>query len=398
MKLNSGDKLLIKNATLQNGDICDLKIVDGYIASIETNVADSSHTHIIDANSKMILPQFIDLNSRVKDNKISIANVNDLYRKSITGGVGFILLMFDNVPSMDNEIVIELINSMNRLGVFCIVNSVDINGNMSNISITHSLGAKGIYLQSNLGANIIDKIAKYSKMLDVPIFVNAYDGMGGLINYGEISFELGLESRHPLSEIKEVAKIIEVAIFYDIEVVFCAISEPRSIDLINEAKKINPNIFVEVSIHHLTLNDSECKNYNTMAKINPPLKDEEHREKLMLALVDNKIDLLTSLQCEVSLVNKELVFNEAAFGLDSIEYYFGILFTTLIRTNIISLDRLLSLCVYNPAKILNLNYGFIEAGQLAKLMIVDLEKSYVVNNHNSLFHGKEYYGVVEKLI
>lgn len=389
--------MIIKNAILHDNTHCDLEITNGYISDIKQYIISNS-IDIVDISNKVLLPQFIDLNTYPKDKNLSINAINNLYKKAVKGGVGCILIMPDTMPSIDNEIIAELVNVINKEGIYSITNAINSNGKISDISIIHSYGARGIYLQSNLNSNIIDKIAKYAKMLDIPIFVNAYDAMGGLINYGEVSFELGLEPRHPLSEIKEVSKIIEVAIFYNIKVIFSAISEPRSIELINEAKKINPNIFSEVSIHHLTLNDKECENYNTKAKINPPLKDEKAREKLMYALIENKIDLLTSLQCENSLKNKELVFNEAAFGLDSIENYFGILFTKLIKTNIISWDQLLTLCVYNPAKILNLDSRALKIGEVAKLMVVDLKQSYVIKNSNSLFYGREYFGVVERFI
>ena len=389
--------MIIKNATLYDDVKCDLEIVDGYITDINSNISINNTDIVVDISNEMLLPQFIDLNTYPKDRKLSMNTIENLYKKAKMGGVGCMLLIPDTIPSIDNEVVVDMINNIGNTGIYYIANAIDSNDSMSNVSIMHSLGAKGIYLHSNSSPNIVDKIAKYAKLLDIPIFVNAYDAMGGLINYGEISFELGIEARHPLSEIKEVAKIIEVAIFYDIKVVFSAISEPRSIELISESKKINPNIFSEVSVHHLLLDDNACKNYNTMAKINPPLKDKKNREKLMLALVDNKIDILTSLQCENSLKSKELVFNKAAFGVDSIEHYFGILFTTLVKTNIISWEQLLSLCVYNPSKLLNLGTRTIEVGALAKLMTVDLNRSYIINNH-SLFYGKECFGIVKNLI
>lgn len=365
-----------QSVRLQNGVILEHS---------DTNLADSSE-EILEFKNGILAPQFIDLNVFPKNKSLSRNSILSLEKKAKGGGVGVIALNSALNPAIDNEMAIEFIKNITSEVAMLplIASNVSDDGNsegkICDIAILNSLGGVGINLDSAKSANTIDKVAKYAKMLQIPLFINANDNLGGAINYGQISAELGIPARNPLSEIKEVAKMLEVAIFYNIKVVFSAISEIRSIALINEAKKHNPNIFIEVSLHHLLLNDEACKNYNTSAKINPPLKDRKTQESLLESLQNNEIDVLTSLQCAVFNSKKDLPFGNAAFGIDCISHYFSLAYSHLVEKNIISLERLYELCAKNPARILNLNCGVIEKGKEARLMVLDLDSSFVLND------------------
>lgn len=367
-----------QSVRLQNGVILEHS---------DTNLADSSE-EILEFKNGILAPQFIDLNVFPKNKSLSRNSILSLEKKAKSGGVGVIALNSALNPAIDNEMAIEFIkNITSEVAMLPLIASNakksdedNSEGKICDIAILNSLGGVGINLDSAKSANTIDKVAKYAKMLQIPLFINANDNLGGAINYGQISAELGIPARNPLSEIKEVAKMLEVAIFYNIKVVFSAISEIRSIALINEAKKHNPNIFIEVSLHHLLLNDEACKNYNTSAKINPPLKDRKTQESLLESLQNNEIDVLTSLQCAVFNSKKDLPFGNAAFGIDCISHYFSLAYSHLVEKNIISLERLYELCAKNPARILNLNCGVIEKGKEARLMVLDLDSSFVLND------------------
>ncbi len=192
--------------------------------------------------------------------------------------------------------------------------------------------------------------------------------------------------------------MLEVAIFYGIKVVFSAISEIRSLELINQAKKHNPQIFAEVSAHHLILTDEACKDYNTAAKINPPLKGAKERDKLLESLQNGDIDILTSLQCAHFNSKKELPFGNAEYGIEAISHYFALLYSNLVEKKIISLERLFTLCAENPAKILGLNCGKIQKGKEAKLMAVDLDSCVSVNDAFSPYNGANLKGKILQFI
>ena len=307
--------MILKNATIcdeSKFQISDIQIKDDIIVKTDSDIKEDDET--IDCRDKIVMPQFIDLNIFPKNKSLSRKNLESLAKKAKNGGVGILILNSNTNPKIDNEMILEFIKSINKeleITIYPLISSTDNENKLIDISILNSLGGIGVNLQSSSSSNTIDKIAKYAKMLDIPVFVNADDDLGGVINYGEMSAKLGLPARNPLSEIKEVAKILEVAIFYNIKVIFQTITETRSIHLINEAKKTNPNIFCETSIHHLLLNDTACDGYNTLAKINPPLKDKKSQEALIESFKNNQIDLLTSMQCACYKSLKEQLFEQA---------------------------------------------------------------------------------------
>lgn len=389
--------MIIENVSF-NGDKIDIKIENKKIIKLDSNHGiRAKSTSIESKNGNFILfPYLTDMNVYPKNNILSLSALKDLSLSALKGGVGTISLLPNTNPKINNEITIEFIKHLNLdLKIHPLIHPLNDALKLSDISILHSIGGVGIHLCSAEDSNTIDKIAKYAKMLSIPLFVNAYDGLGGVINAGDISAILGLPPRNPLSEIKEVAKMIEVAIFYQIKMVFSAVVEPRSIELINEAKKHNPNIYCEVPLHHLIFSDEECLNYNTSAKINPPLKSKETKEILLRMLCEGKIDCLTSLQSAYNSHQKERVFEEAAYGIDAISHYFPILYTKLVKTNIISLDYLLIYCFKNPNRILNINDSLNLDSN--KLMLIDLDDSYVIKDALSLYDGLEVYGIIKDL-
>ena len=384
-----------------------VKIKDGVIVECS---AESSLDSAKNAESSMLFPQLIDLNVFPKNKSLSRNSILSLSKKAKAGGVGVIALNSALNPAIDNEMAIEFIkNISSEVAILPLIasNALDSaldsagetkEGKICDIAILNALGGVGINLDSAKSANTIDKVAKYAKMLDIPLFINANDNLGGVINYGQISAELGIPARNPLSEIKEVAKMLEVAIFYDLKVVFSAISEPRSLSLIKEAKRHNSNIFAEVSAHHLLLNDEACRGYNTAAKINPPLKDKSAQECLLRALQDGEIDVLTSLQCAVFNSKKDLPFGSAEYGIDAISHYFALLYSGLVAKKVISLERLFEVCAENQAKILGLNCGKIECGKEARLMVVDLDSAIKVNDAFSPYNGAELKGQILRFV
>ena len=388
-----------KSVEIENGIIVDCHD----LAKAESRNDES----VLDLKDALIAPQLIDLNVFPKNKSLSRNSILSLGKKAKSGGVGILTLNSATNPAIDNEMAMEFVkNISSEVAILPLIasnvsdSSAESKGDskICDITILNALGGVGINLDSAKGANTIDKVAKYAKMLDIPLFVNANDNLGGMINYGALSAELGIPARSPLSEIKEVAKILEVAIFYGIKVVFSAISEIRSLELINQAKKHNPQIFAEVSAHHLILSDEACKDYNTSAKINPPLKDAKGRDKMLESLQNGDIDILTSLQCAHFNSKKELPFGNAEYGIDAISHYFALLYSHLVDSKIISLERLFALCAENPAKILGLNCGAIEKGKEAKLMAVDLDSRVSVDDAFSPYNGANLKGKVLRFV
>ena len=202
----------------------------------------------------------------------------------------------------------------------------------------------------------------------------------GVMNEGEISAKLGLLGISKIGEISSVAKVSSMAEYYQSKVLFQALSVSKSLDIIDKAKDNNPNLYTEVSIHHLTLNDSECLDFNTQAKIHPPLRDEKERLLLIEDLKNGKIDTITSLHSPKSIIYKDVPFADAAYGIDSMENFLPLCYRSLVESGIISFSKLSEMISSNPADILGLeNIGKVEEGYIADLVIFDPKEAKILN-------------------
>lgn len=392
--------MVIKGAMLcdakqdQKGDV---RIDGGKIVAVSKLINPQKNEEVIDAEGLVLMPALIDLNTRVKNNEFNYQNIKKLSTKAFKGGVGFMALVPDCNPPLCSEIEFELMGQSNislgaRVGGLA---KASIDGKLTELSTLHKNGALGIFVESELDGNLLKRACEFSLMLKSPIFCHCEDSKlsFGSMNDGELSSKLGIPSISSLSETKEVAKMAEVVRFMGVSAVFQNIASSQGLEILQNAKKSYPNIFIEVSIHHLGLSEDICNGYNTAGKIKPPLKSQNTRSFFLKALKNGKIDLLTSLQSQASIAKKDLAFEQASFGVDCIEHYFSLLYSVLIRECRLPLSDLSKLASYTPAKILNLNKGLIQADMDSDLILVDTKGQEVISQsfspyHNSLLYGK----------
>ena len=158
------------------------------------------------------------------------------------------------------------------------------------------------------------------------------------------------------------------------------------------AKEEGVNVTCEVTPHHLAL-DNTISNY----RVNPPIRKREDVEALIKAIKNGVIDCIGTDHAPHTEQDKE----NGAPGMVGLETAFSICYTTLVKENNISLNKLSELMSKNPAKILGMNKGIISVGKDGDMVLVDLDKKIVVDREkfvsrgkNTPFNGREYYGEV----
>ena len=376
----------------------DVRIEDGIITEIGANLDDAE---ILDAKGAYFLPLLVDTNIRLQDSTLNSSNIKTISKEALRGGVGHIVLNADSTPAIDNEVVIEYaqnnLDKVKGVKIDLMVNTLKEDASLSNIAILLKKGAVAPYMSTIAKNNLAIKIAEYVQMYKRTLFCKAEDNSlinSGVMLEGDISSKLGLAGIPDLSEVLHVSRMIEIARHFKIKILFKSIASPRSIYLINKAKKENVNVRCEVSILHLTNSDEACLNFNTTAKIDPPLACRNDLVLLQKALRENQIDCLTTLHQPNSLVNKEVAFYDAQYGAESLSHAMSIYYTKLVKTGLISMSELLTLTVKNPAKCIGREAGTIEIGQKVNAMLFDPAIETKLNNKQSLYDGEVLSGVV----
>jgi len=393
--------MVITNAIVcdVNGErAVDVRIEDGVIT--ETGVGLSS-TEIVDAKGAYLLPSLVDTNVRLLDSTLNAKNIKAISDEAQAGGVGHIVLNADSNPSIDDEVVLEFaqhgVNSASGAKVDLMLNTLKEDATLSNIAILLKKGVVAPYMSTIAKNNIAIKIAEYVQMYKVTLFCKAEDNSlinAGVMLDGDVSSKLGLAGIPSLSEVLHVSRMIEIARHFGIKILFKAIASPRSVELIAKAKKEGVRVSCEVSIHHLVHCDEACEDFNTMAKLNPPLASKADMLLLQEALKNGEIDVLTTLHQPSSPVNKEVAFYDAAYGCEGLSSALSLYYTKLVKPSLISMSELVKLAAFNPAKSINKKAGVIEVGASASLILFDMKESNVVENSSSLYKNESLIGKV----
>lgn len=174
----------------------------------------------------------------------------------------------------------------------------------------------------------------------------------------------------------------------------CHISCKESVELIRQAKAQGVNVTCETGPHYLILTDEDLKEDGRF-KMNPPLRSKEDRQALIEGVLDGTVDMIATDHAPHSQEEKSRGLEKSAFGIVGIETAFQLLYTHLVKKNIISLERLVELLAVNPRKRFGIEYD-------NSFTVWDLDKKTVINPSDFLsmgkatpFEGEEVFGECE---
>jgi dihydroorotase len=393
--------MVISNAIICdiNGEKrADIRIEDGVVIEIGSTLQDSLK---VDAKGAYLIPSLIDLNVRLEDSILNSKNIKIISKEAKLGGIGHLVLNADSTPAIDNEVVFEFaqhgLQNCDGADVDLMINTLKEDNTLSNIAILLKRGAIAPYMSTIAKNDVAIKIAEYCQMYNVTLFCKAEDNSlisSGVMLDGDVSSRLGLAGIPDLSEVLHVSRMIEIARHFKIKILFKSIASPRSIYLINQAKKDGVEVKCEVSIHHLICSDKACENFNTTAKLDPPLVCESDMNLLQEALINNQIDILTTLHQPSLPINKEVAFFDADYGCEALSDALALYYTKLVKSGLISMSDLIKLTVANPARAIGKKAGLIEVGQKANAVLFNPNSTKIVANAQSLYDGEELSGEV----
>ena len=215
---------------------------------------------------------------------------------------------------------------------------------------------------------------------------------GGYIHDGEYAKKHGHKGICSESEWKQVERDIKLAKETGVSYHVCHISAKETVELIRQAKKDGVDITCETGPHYLVFNDMDLQEDGKF-KMNPPIRSEEDRLALIEGIKDGTIDMLATDHAPHSAQEKSRGLEKSAFGIVGLETAFSVMYTHLVRTGIITMEKLIEIMVINPRK----RFGLEVKNDFS---VWKLDEKYTVNPDEFLsmgkatpFEGQELYGV-----
>ena len=383
-------------------DIMDILVSEGAIVEIKTPDAESSEypeskiehpeTRIIDASGKIVTPGLIDMHVHLRE-------PGHEYKETIEtgcmaaafGGFTAVCTMPNTNPVNDNRQVTEFIlkkaaeADIVRVLPVAAVSLGLLGENLCEYGDLKEVGAVALSDDGNpvMDNQFMRRALEYAKGFGLPVISHSEDldlTAGGVMNEGAVATRMGLAGIPNASESVMVMRDIALCELTGASVHIAHVSTGESVRAIRDAKERGVAVTAETAPHYFTLTDEAVKEYNTNAKMNPPLRSHKDRKTIRMGLADGTIDVIATDHAPHSSIEKDVEFDRAANGIIGLETSLP-LCLKLVSDGVITLTDLVAKMSTNPARILGIENG-LKVGNRADITIIDPDRSYRVDADN----------------
>jgi len=233
-------------------------------------------------------------------------------------------------------------------------------------------------------SQMMRRALEYASNYNIMVISHSEDfslSRNGAMNEGFVSTRMGLKGIPSIAEEIMVYRDLALAEYTGCPLHLAHISTKESINLIRLAKQKGCPVTAETAPHYFSLTEEAVDDYNTNAKMNPPLRTQEDLDAVIGALIDGTIDVIATDHAPHSILEKDIEFDQAANGIIGLETSVP-LALALFRKGYIDEARLVELLSENPAKILGVKGGSLSIGADADIAVIDPEHQFVLHEND----------------
>jgi dihydroorotase len=392
-------------------EIADVLLANGVVEAVGPKLA-ANGADVVDARGCWVTPGFIDLHTHLREPgqeyKEDIASGG---RSAAAGGFTTIACMANTNPVNDDPSVTDYILDRARQDspVKVLPVAAATKGLAGEVMTEMvALAKSGAVAFSDDGKTIMDsgmqrRVLEYSKLTGKPVMVHAEDRClvnDGVVNEGPVSTKLGLPGNPTIAETVHVARDIQLAELTGAHLHVAHVSSAGAVALIREAKNRGVHVTAEVSPHHLTLTDEATLGFSTNAKMAPPLRSARDVAACVAGLADGTLDAIATDHAPHAVHEKDVEFTAAPPGILGFETALPVVLA-LVRNDSVSAKQLVAALTVNPARVLGLAQGRLEAGAPGDVVVIDPERKWIYDpakgfskSRNSPWAGQEMHGRV----
>ncbi len=414
-------KILIKNGRVIDpahhiNDVRDILVENSRIAKIDKDITIKADT-VIDASSKIVMPGLVDMHVHLREpGREDKETIESGTKAALKGGFTSVLAMPNTTPAIDCVENVGLLKGIIKKSAYAnvfIAGAITKGRLGKELVDIAKLKKQGVIAVTDDGSSVDSEklfieALKKAKQLGVLVICHCEDkalAKSGVVNLGIISTRLGLRGISKESEYKRVDRDIRLAERTGARVHIAHISCQESVELIAKAKRKGVKVTAETAPHYFSLTEESVSEYDTNMKMNPPLRNSEDVKAIKEGLEKGVIDAIASDHAPHTENEKDIEFDRAEFGVIGLETGLAASNTELVNSGLLGWSALVEKLATNPAKILGINKGTLNAGADADIIIVSPDKEWVVERENlisksknSCFLGKKFKGLVEYTI
>lgn len=413
-------RILIKNGRVIDpanhmDQVLDLYIDNGVICELDENLDyTGADTEVIDAKGMIVAPGLVDMHVHLREPGQEHKETIETGSKSAAlGGVTSIACMPNTNPVIDSAYLVEYVKSRPAYVNVFPIGAITKGQKGEELAPIGEMKFAGVVAISDDGRPVENPMTmrhalEYAATFDTTVISHCEDlrlAGGGVMNRGYMATVLGLRGISNASEEVMVARDILLAEDTQTAVHIAHISTKGSVELIRQAKRRGVKVTCETCPHYFTLTEEAVDEFNTMAKMNPPLRTAADVEAIKTGLADGTIDAIATDHAPHSYSEKNREFDKALNGIVGLETSLPLGITYLVNTGVLTLSQLIMKMSYAPAHILGLNKGSLQCGKAADVILFNLEEEYIVDvnafaskSKNSPFHGYQLKGKVRYTI
>ncbi|MCK8492078.1 dihydroorotase [Spirosoma sp. RP8] len=398
-------KLLIRNARLVNeGRVVetDVRIEDGFIAQIGQNLSDAGVNQSIDADGQYLLPGVIDDQVHFREPGLTHkATIQSESRAGIAGGVTSFMEMPNTVPNaLTQELLADkyAIAAQTSLANYSFFMGAS-NNNLDEVLRTDPRTVCGIkvFMGSSTGNMLVDNeqvLASLFQQSPMLIATHCEDEATIRANTERYRAEYGDNATadlHPLIRNEEACLIsstlaVELAKQYNARLHILHISTADELKLFaNDRPLTEKRITAEVCVHHLWFDSDDYKRLGNLIKCNPAIKAPHHKEALMTALLDDRLDIIATDHAPHTWDEKQQSYWQAPSGLPLVQHPL-LLMLDFVQQGKLSIETVVRKMCHAPADCFQIDQrGYAREGYWADLVLVDTNLPTTVSKENVLY-------------
>ncbi len=384
-------KTFLKNCKIVNYDNTiesGILIENDKIVDITDN---ATADKVIDCKGNYAVPGVIDLHVHMREPGFEYKeDIESASMAAVAGGITTACCMANTKPVIDNSTVVKsIVTRAKEVGLIDVYPYGAVTKGMKGEELTEmgdmlKAGAGGLSDDGRtiMNAEVMRRALEYVRQFDSFIASHAIDinleGLG-VMHEGEVSAKIGLKGIPSEAEATITIRDILLAKLTKSRVHICHVSSKEAVDLIRWGKNEGINVTAEATPHHFSITDKYCENYDTNAKMSPPLREDEDIEAIINGLKDGTIDCIASDHAPHQKDEKFVEFDYAPVGITGLQTIIP-LSMNLIRSGKLNWQDFVKTSSYNPSKILGKNnIGYIKKDMKADITIINQDDEYIFN-------------------